>query len=98
MTSVGFIGLGVMGRPMAVNLLHPGHEVLVHNRTRPAVDSLVAEGAKAATGPADVAGRSEVVITMLPDSPDVEEVALGPDGVLSAVPSGLLYVDMSTVK
>ena len=98
MTRVGFIGLGVMGRPMAVNLLRAGHELVVHNRHSPPVEALVAQGAKAASGPAEVAAGSEVVITMLPDSPDVEEVVLGPDGVLSAAPPGLLYVDMSTIK
>ncbi|HEV8633777.1 MAG TPA: NAD(P)-dependent oxidoreductase [Chloroflexota bacterium] len=96
-TSVGFIGLGIMGRPMAHNLLRAGFRLAVWNRSRPAVDELVAAGASAADSPADAARRSQLTITMLPDSPDVEAVALGPDGVLAGAAPGSFYVDMSTV-
>ncbi|HEX9146197.1 MAG TPA: NAD(P)-binding domain-containing protein, partial [Candidatus Binatia bacterium] len=72
--SLGFIGLGIMGKPMARNLLKAGYPLVVHNRSRAAVDELGAEGAQIATSSAEVAARSEVVITMLPDSPDVELV------------------------
>src|SRR2546427_5861406 len=73
----GFIGLGIMGRPMAKNLLKAGFPLVVHSRSRGPVDELVQAGAKAATSPRDVAAQCEVVITMLPNSPDVELVALG---------------------
>jgi 2-hydroxy-3-oxopropionate reductase len=94
---VGFIGLGIMGRPMAANLLEAGYPLTVHNRSRATVDELCARGAAAAGSPAEVAARSEVVITMLPDSPDVEAVVLGAGGVLEAIPEGALYIDMSTI-
>jgi 2-hydroxy-3-oxopropionate reductase len=95
--TVGFIGLGIMGKPMAHNLLQAGYPLLVHNRSRPAVDELVAAGATAAWSPRQIAGGSAVVITMLPDSPDVEQVALGPDGLIEGAQPGLIYVDMSTI-
>jgi 2-hydroxy-3-oxopropionate reductase len=98
MTVIGFVGLGVMGRPMAANLLAAGHELIVHNRSPEAVQQLVAKGAKAASGPAEAAAGAEVVILVLPDSPDVEQVALGEGGVLSAAAAGTLLIDMSTVK
>ena len=94
---VGFIGLGVMGRPMAKNLLKRGFPLLVHSRSRGPVDELVAAGATAATTPAEVARAVTRIITMLPDGPDVEAVLTGPDGVLSAVQPGTIIVDMSTI-
>lgn len=94
---VGFVGLGIMGRPMAHNLLKAGFGLTVHNRSRAAVDELAAAGATPARSAAEVAGASEVTITMLPDTPDVEAVALGPGGVLAGAPSGSFYVDMSTI-
>ena len=96
-TRVGFVGLGIMGRPMAHNLLEAGFKLTVHNRSRPAVDELVAAGATAAGSAAEVAKASEVTITMLPDTPDVEKVALGTDGVLAGSARGSYYVDMSTI-
>jgi 2-hydroxy-3-oxopropionate reductase len=96
-TTVGFIGLGIMGRPMAANLLAAGHELLVHNRSPDSVAALVAAGAGAAATPREVAERSDVIITMLPDSPDVEAVYRGSDGVLAGVRSGHLLIDMSTI-
>ncbi len=97
-TTIGFIGLGVMGKPMAKNLLKAGHSLVVHNRSRGAVDEVVAAGAAAASSPADVARRATVVITMLPDTPDVELVIGGPNGVLSAVQSGSVVIDMSSIS
>ncbi|MDQ3612384.1 MAG: 2-hydroxy-3-oxopropionate reductase [Actinomycetota bacterium] len=98
MTTVGFIGLGVMGKPMAHNLVSAGHDLIVHNRSPEAVEELEAEGAVAAKDPADVASRSEVVILMLPDSPQVEEVVHGDEGVLAGASEGLLLIDMSTIR
>jgi 2-hydroxy-3-oxopropionate reductase len=96
--TIGFIGLGIMGRPMAKNLLKAGHALVVHSRSRGPVDELVAAGAQAATSPKDVAGRSDVLITMLPNSPDVELVALGKDGIIEGARPGLILVDMSTIS
>ncbi len=94
---IGFIGLGIMGKPMAHNLLRAGYPLVVHNRSRPPVDELVAAGATAAWSPCKVAERSEVLITMLPDSPDVQQVALGPGGLIEGARPGQIYVDMSTI-
>jgi len=98
MTAIGFIGLGVMGQPMAQHLVRAGHEVTVHNRSPEPVQALVAEGARAGASAAEVAANADVVITMVPDSPDVEDVVLGEDGVLSTARQGLLLIDMSTVR
>lgn len=98
MSSVGFIGLGVMGRPMAVNLLRAGHDLVVYNRSGAAVKALVEYGARPADGPAAVAAATDTVITCLPDSPDVEAVMLGDQGVVSAARSEALLIDMSTVS
>src|SRR5579875_3764504 len=83
--TIGFIGLGIMGKPMARNLIKAGYKLVVHNRSRGPVDELVKEGAKAAGSPKDVASQSDVVITILPDSPDVESVVLGGDGIASTI-------------
>lgn len=96
--AIGFIGLGIMGRPMAKNLLKAGYPLVVHSRSRGPVDELVAAGAQAGTSSKDVAGRCEVLITMLPNSPDVELVALGRDGIVEGARPGLVYVDMSTIS
>ncbi len=95
--AIGFIGLVVMGKPMAGNLLRAGYALTVHNRSREAVDQLVQEGATPAHSPAEVARRSELIITCLPDSPDVELVALGKEGLIEGVSEGDVYVDMSTI-
>jgi len=95
---VGFIGLGVMGRPMALNLLKAGFPLVVHNRSRGPVDALVAAGARAEASPAGVARETGVIVTMLPDSPDVELVLAGPAGVFGAVRPGAIIVDMSTIS
>ena len=95
--TVGFIGLGVMGRPMAKNLLKRGYPLVVHSRSQGPVDELVAAGASRATSPADVARRARRIITMLPDSPDVERVLEGPDGVFSAIQPGTTLIDTSSI-
>ncbi len=95
---VGYIGLGIMGKSMARNILKAGYPLVVHNRSRDAVDELVAEGAKEAFTPAEVASQVDVVFTNLPDSPDVEQVALGADGIIDGAHAGLILVDNSTIK
>ena len=94
---IGFIGLGLMGKPMALNLRKKGFEVLVHNRSRPAVQALVEAGARAAGSPAEVAHSARVVITMLPDGPDVEKVLEGNNGVFGAMQKGSVIIDSSTI-
>ena len=94
---IGFIGLGVMGKPMARNLMARGFTLVVHSRSRGPVDELVAEGATAASTPADVARQARVVMTMVPDSPDVVAVLEGKDGVFGALQPGSLIVDHSTI-
>ncbi len=95
---IGFIGLGIMGRPMAHNLLRAGYQLVVHSRSRRPVDELVTAGARAASSPREVASQSNVLITMLPNSPDVELVALGKGGIVEGARSGLVFVDMSTIS
>jgi len=95
---VGFIGLGIMGKPMAMNLLKAGFPLTVWNRTRSKMDDLIAMGAYGASSPKEVAERSDVVITMVTDSPDVEEVILGPNGVIYGARPGLIVIDMSTIS
>ena len=97
MTDVGFIGLGTMGGPMALNVLKKGHRLTVFDISDKAVATLTAAGAKAAASPKAVATASEVVITMVPDSPDVERAALGPDGIIEGIKPGAVYIDMSTI-
>jgi len=94
---VGVIGLGIMGAPMARNLLRAGHEVVVHGRTAARVEPLIAAGARAAASPAAVASAVEAVVTSLPDGPDVELVLAGPDGVLAGAARGPLVIDTSTI-
>ncbi len=94
---IGFIGLGLMGKPMAGHLVKAGYPVTLHNRSRSALDGLVAQGAQAASSPQAVAARSDVVITMLPDSPDVEAVALGSNGIAAGARPGMIHIDMSTI-
>jgi 2-hydroxy-3-oxopropionate reductase len=96
--TVGYIGLGLMGKPMAHNILKAGYPLVVHNRSRESVNELVAEGAEEAFSPAEVASQVDVVFTNLPDSPDVELVALGEDGIIEGAHEGLIFVDNSTIK
>ena len=96
-SNVGVIGLGLMGKPMAANLLKAGFAVTVFNRSRPAMDELVAQGATLAGSPAEVGRTCDVVITMVPDTPDVESVLLGPNGACTQAKPGTLFIDMSTI-
>jgi 3-hydroxyisobutyrate dehydrogenase-like beta-hydroxyacid dehydrogenase len=93
----GFIGLGTMGAPMARNILKKGHALVVHDVAPAAVAGLVEDGAQAAGSPREVAERSDFVITMLPDAPDVERVALGADGIVAGIRPDAIYIDMSTI-
>jgi 2-hydroxy-3-oxopropionate reductase len=95
---VGYIGLGIMGKPMARNILKAGYPLVVHNRSRGAVNELVYEGAQEAHSPAEVAEEVDIVFTNLPDTPDVESVTLGPEGIIEGAHQGLIYVDNSTIK
>lgn len=96
--TVGFIGLGIMGRPMARNLMKAGFEVVVWNRSRPGIEALVADGALEGGSPREVAERADVVITIVGDSPDVEEVALGANGIIEGAHEGLVHIDMTTIS
>lgn len=96
--NIGFIGTGIMGKPMAHNLLKAGYRLTVHNRTRAKAEQLLSEGASWAENPADVANRSDVVITCVPDTPDVRAVLVGERGVIAAARPGLICVDMSTIS
>ena len=95
---VGFIGLGIMGRGMTRNLLKAGFDLRVWNRTASRVDELVAEGASAAASPADLAAQSDLIITCVSDTPDVEAVILGENGVIAGARPGALVIDMSTIS
>jgi 2-hydroxy-3-oxopropionate reductase len=94
---VGFIGLGIMGRPMAGHLLKGGHELFAHSR-RGVPPDLVAEGARACASPREVAEQADVVITMVPDTPDVEKVLFGPNGIAEGLAAGKIVVDMSSIS
>lgn len=98
MLKVGYIGLGIMGKSIAKNILKAGFPLVVHNRSRGAVDELVKLGAECATSPAEIAARVDVIFTNLPDSPDVEMVALGENGIIKGAHPGLICVDNSTIK
>jgi len=95
--AIGFIGLGIMGRPMARNLMAAGYPLTVLNRSEAAMAELVAEGARAGTTPRQVAADTDVLITMLPDSPEVRQVYLGPEGAFEALREGWLAIDMSSI-
>jgi len=97
-SKVGFIGLGIMGKPMAKNLIKAGFSLVVHNRSRAAVDELVRLGATTAGSPRETAASVETIITMLPNSPDVESVALGPHGIKEGATQDQLFIDMSTIN
>jgi 2-hydroxy-3-oxopropionate reductase len=95
---IGFIGLGIMGKPMAKHLLKAGYRLVVRDIVQAAVDELVAAGARSAPTAREVAAQSDVLITMVPDSPDVEAVAYGPDGALAGLRPGSIWADMSTIS
>lgn len=94
---IGFIGLGIMGKPMSKNLIKAGYELVVCNRSRSSVEELAALGAQAADSPADVASKCQVIITMLPNSPQVREVCLGENGILGTAGAGAVVIDMSSI-
>jgi 2-hydroxy-3-oxopropionate reductase len=96
--TVGFIGLGLMGKPMALNLIKAGFTLVVHSRSRGPVDALALAGARVAASPAEVAREATVVITMVPDSPDVALVLAGPNGVFEGVRKGAVIIDMSSIS
>jgi 2-hydroxy-3-oxopropionate reductase len=98
MTTVGFIGLGIMGGPMSANLVKAGFDVVGYDITRPNVDALAEQGGKGASSIAEAVREADVVITMLPNHPQVEAVVLGEDGVLANAKSGTLLIDMSTIR
>ena len=97
MEKIGFIGVGIMGKPMARNLMKAGYSLVVHDMNRDPVNELVGEGATAASSSKEVAEKNDVVITMLPDSPDVDAAVFGSGGVSEGVQSGALFVDMSSI-
>lgn len=94
---IGFIGLGIMGKPMCTHLLKANYDVTIIHRHQHVTDELTALGAKAATTPREVAERSDVIITMLPNSPEVQEVVLGNNGVIEGAKEGAVVIDMSSI-
>jgi 3-hydroxyisobutyrate dehydrogenase-like beta-hydroxyacid dehydrogenase len=96
--TVGFIGLGIMGLPMSRNLLKEGYPLVVYNRTRSKAEELAKEGAQVVDSPKDVAQKASIVIVMVSDSPDVEQVVLGPQGVLEGIQRDAVVIDMSTIS
>lgn len=95
---IGFVGLGIMGKPMAKNLVEAGYDLTVYNRSSKAVAELVQQGAKAGVSSADVASKSDITILMVPDSPDSQTVVLGENGLLEGAASGDLIIDMSSIE
>ena len=98
MAKLGFVGLGIMGRPMMKNLLKAGHSVVAYTRTASVLDPCVAEGAERGASNSDVGARADVIFTMLPDGPEVEEVVLGDGGILEGAKKGAAIVDMSSIN
>jgi len=96
--TIGFIGLGIMGRPMAKNLMEAGYELVLYNRTREKAEELAGDGVTVAESPREVAEQSDIIITMLPDSPEVREAVAGEGGVFEGIKEGSLVVDMSTIS
>ena len=95
---VAFIGLGTMGIGMSLNILKAGHEVTVQNRTRQKEEAVAKKGANRAPSPREAAGGAEIIVTMVSDTPDVEEVVLGANGVIHGAPQGAIVIDMSTIS
>lgn len=98
MPKIGFIGIGIMGKPMAKNLIDAGYDLVVHDINREAVKEMTDYGAETASSPKEIAQKSEIIITMLPNSPDVQKVALGKDGLIEGVKEGHIYIDMSSIE
>lgn len=98
MPTIGFIGLGIMGLPMSKNLVKKGYQVIGYNRSQTAMEALQAAGGTVAASIAQLAEKAQVIITMLPDSPDVQAVALGEGGILQSAKAGTLYIDMSSIE
>lgn len=98
MKNIGFIGLGIMGKPMAKNLLKAGYNLIVYDINSEPVQELVRAGAVGAKSSLDVAAQSEVIITMLPNSPDVREVVIGEKGIIHGLKSGTVFIDMSSIS
>jgi 3-hydroxyisobutyrate dehydrogenase len=96
--NIGYIGIGIMGLPMAGNLLRAGHSLFVHNRTPAKCEPLARRGATVCTSPADVAKSAEIVFINVPDTPDVEQVIFGPDGIVQSARPGLVVIDNSTIS
>ncbi|MGC8827694.1 MAG: NAD(P)-dependent oxidoreductase, partial [Anaerolineae bacterium] len=96
--AVGFIGLGIMGKPMASNLLRAGYPLVVHNRSRAPVDELAGMGAEPAWSPQEAAERASIIFLMLPNSPHVRQVAAGPGGLFEGVSRGSIIVDCSSIS
>lgn len=95
---IGFIGLGIMGKPMCRNLMKAGYSCTVYTRTRARADELIADGATWVDSPREVAEKSDIIVTIVTDTPDVQQVALGPDGVIEGVREGSVVIDMSTIS
>ncbi len=98
MATIGFVGLGIMGRPMLNNLLKAGHTVIAYGRTAEKLDACVKDGAQRGASNSDVGTRAPIIITMLPDGAEVEEVVLGEDGILAGAKAGTLIIDMSSIN
>jgi len=98
MLKIGYIGLGIMGKSIARNIMKAGFPIIVNNRSRASMDELVAEGAKPGASPAEIAAQVDVIFTDLPDTPDVEKVVLGDNGIINGAHDGLIFVDNSTIK
>jgi len=98
MTKIGFIGLGIMGKPMSKNILKAGYKLIVHDINQSAVEELVSLGAEKAASPKEVASQCEFIITMLPNSPQVKDVVLGENGLIESIKSGSVFVDMSSIS
>ena len=96
--TIGFVGLGIMGRPMAENVMATGRPIVVHNRSQEAVRALAERGAESASSPAMVAQKADVIVTVLPDTDAVEDVVLGDDGIINGASEGQIYIDMSTIS
>ena len=95
---IGFIGLGIMGKPMSKNLIRAGHELTVYDVVDAPVNELERLGARSASSSKEVAEKTDLIISMLPDSPDVENAALGPAGIFKGIRAGSTYIDMSTIS